>query len=609
MNKKKYLLYSVILSSFLVSCGNNGDKNTQNTISQNRTDNTTSGIMIGEDYKDLTYDPVVQVFNERKKVLKNVSSAQLALVHGKCDGKDLTQTQCVEKNISFRKANIPKENLSAKTVGSVLTEIKNSRICLDLNDDNLCGWDEPLAVTTDKFNFVLKLTEEQKRDKTHKIIAVRGVNASSNKNEITILKGENEDGVVLSPFSTFKIVNPSKNLDNIFPSINGSDKLQKYKDALILQKTIDILVSSYDLKKDKDIINKDIELYKLLGDNLSTSLKDTVNALSNTYVNNAKKAVKKLIDQVNAITLTQENKEALVIVLNDRLSDAKEHFRKNSGELILEPINADTLVYDAIKSMLEDIGVEGIDDTMINGIKDYISNNPLKISDLENLEKVSKAEESNKAFTNLKIQLEKKANATSELLILKALVVGNKLEIYYSENDDLKLSDESKEYLNGTNKTTEEKKYIIRKVYTIEGLEYDVKDISFDSQISKHTITFENEPTFKDGEKRLSINYLALKDSKGKYTKEKRAYSRIETLRSIPSTGQKLVWEKGDDASLGYGEDIKYKKLQSSDVVWTNEYTNLMWQDAPYEEGQNDVVTYGDAINYCENLTYCQTKW
>ncbi len=147
----------------------------------------------------------------------------------------------------------------------------------------------------------------------------------------------------------------------------------------------------------------------------------------------------------------------------------------------------------------------------------------------------------------------------------------------------------------------------IEKIYTIEGLNYEIDSSSWDDESSKNTITFVSPPTNKDGEKRVSINYLALKDSKGKYTKEKPVYSVIELPRGIPTTGQRKVWFEKDDGSLRYGEVLNFEVDASSDRVLTNEYTNLMWQDTSYtSEGDtpNDLITYEQAMNYCEKLSY-----
>ncbi len=602
MIRKRHLICSAILSSLLISCGGGGSEDGSHTSSVN-TNSMSKFVASGEYFDDLKYEPTVLAFEAQKKILKNMTASQLAVVNGDCDGKYSNSGKCANGKMLPRWVKIPKDfaQRDQEINGSILTGVKDSRICLDLNEDNLCGSEEPLAITTDESHFILKLTDEQK-NLTNNIIAVRGVNTNSNRNETTILKGENKNGVILSPYSTLMALNPSKAdaIRTMYPNMD-SNSTNNYKDALLLQKTIDILVASYDLKDDKKIINQDVEVYKLLANNLGTSLKNTVSALNNEHVNRAKTAVEKMIDEVDAINLQDDDKEALAVVLTDRLNDAKEHFRKNSGDLELDDIDGNNLKRDAIKSRLVEIGVEGIDDALM----DAVEQSGLSITDMEDFDKVSEAVKNYPELKKLKDQLEKKNNATSDLIILKALLVGDRLEVYFSDNEDLGLSDESEKLLSGEGKSEEEIKHIVEKVYTIEGLQYEVKSISFDKATSRNTIYFKTSPSFKDGPKRLKVNYLALKDTRGKYTREKQVYSIIESLRGIPATGQQKVWVQGDDGSFNYGLKLKHKKVdKNGDITWVNEKTNLMWQDAQYKEGENQNITYGEALNYCSDLTY-----
>ncbi len=591
MMKKRQLLLSIVLSSLITACnsGNSNNSTSNNGDTPQHTKN--SDFSANVEYST----PEKQAFEKNQKRLQElgvslVPEIQLGITKDGYSGKALSAL-----GKEYRKVTIP-DTYKTRTetiTGKILGDIKNSRICLDLNSDNLCNNNEPLAITKDDSTFELKVTQSEKNDQTKNIIAVRGLNTLSNRGEISILKAENKNGVVLSPFSTLLTVSPSKEteLKKIYGQDLESESL--YKKAVILQKVIDILASSYNKKEDTEIIAKNLEVYKLLADNLGDDLKTTIDSLTGTEVSKAKEAVKSMIEQVEDITLaTAKDKEALAVVLNSRLSDARTHFRTSDDELSLTNIEASSLVRDAIKIRLEEIGVEGIDEDMITA-----ANTLESIKDLEDIEKVKAKNNAN--LEPLITQLNKKNNATSQLLILKALLIGNSLEIYFAENSDIQLSDESKEDLKDIEK--------VKKIYTIEGLNYEIQSSTWDSEGSKNTITFVNVPTHKIGEKRISINYLALKDSKGKYTKEKPVYSAIELPRKIPQTGQRKVWFEKDDGSLRYGDVLNFVADQpaaNGQKVQKNDYTNLMWQDTLYQEGTNDNINYEQAKNYCEDLSY-----
>ncbi len=590
MMRKKQLLFSIVLSSLLLACSGESGSSTSVTSNENSKSNSNDSTMVLDTNARIDKTPEEYLYEINKDKFKNLSSIQLGITPDGYSGKVLANY------LDFRKVDIPDTyKTRTQTIsGSILGDVKNARICLDVNENNLCDNNEPLAITKEDSTFELKVTSEEKA-KDKNIIAVRGLNILANRSEVSILKAENKDGVVLSPFSTLLALAPG--IKNSLENIYGNDLESKelYKESLVLQKAVDILASSYNKKEDKEIIAKSLEVYGEIANNLNTSLENTIENLTGTEISKAKEAVKDMVNQVNAINLsTPKHKEALAVILNSRLNDARTHFRTSDGDLSLAQIEGSSLVKDAISIRLKEIFMtnEDISEDILTAAESLDS-----IKDLEDIEKVKAKNEP--ALEPLVIQLNKRNNATSELLILKALLIGNKLEIYFAENSEIGLSDESKADLENIEK--------VKKIYTIEGLNYEIQSSSWDDEGSKNTITFVDIPTHKAGEKRIYINYLALKDTKDKYTKEKPVYSVLELPRKIPTTGQRKVWFEKDDGSLRYGEVLNFVVDESSDRVLKNEYTNLMWQDAPYTDTgdtPNDVITYEQAQNYCENLSY-----
>ncbi len=592
MGTKKQLLLSIVLSSFLVSCGGESGKTPKNdTKSVNKQAQTSSNVS-DKSVKTVYSTPEQEAFTRYEKYTKNLSEIKLGIT------KDGNSGKYAKTAKDYRRVKIPKDygKNTVSLKGEVLTGIENSRICLDTNKNNLCDLYEPLALTDNDAKFTLKIKEEQKGK--YNILAVRGLDYQANRYITSILRVKNDntdlENVQIEPLSTLLSVNPGldkakaqKVIGDVF------SKLKAYKNRILFQRTVDIITTSFNLKEDIAIVNKNIEVYKLLSENLGDDLSSTLDNISDTNVKKTVVALKNLIKKVDALELTDDLKESYAVVLDSKVQEAVEHFRNSSDDLELDVsnINKANLRKEAIEKRLEDIGVDPITDELVKAALD----SDLKIRDLEDISKVRKVE----GLETLEKQLNKKANATSELLILKSLLSGNKLEIYYSED----ISEESKESLRDKNN--------IKKIYTIEGLDYKIQSSSWDDTGFKNTIIFERVEG-KEGEKRLYINYLAIEDTHGKFTKEKPVYSSIEYPRSVPLTGQKKVWVEGDDGSFQYGSKISYKRETSTagDVVWSGKSSNLMWQDAPYEKGVNDVITYDEAKKYCENLSYAgKSDW
>ncbi len=389
MTRKKQLLFSIVLSSLLVACGGggNGSSNSSsasndNSSASNNVNNSTNNTMVldGDFRKDKT--PEEYLYEVHKDKFKNLSSIELGITHDGYSGKALTN------QLDFRKVDIPDTYKTRKETiqGSILGDIKNARICLDTNANNLCDNNEPLAITKEDSTFKLEVTPSEKSDSNTNIIAVRGLNIQSNRSEISILKGENKEGVVLSPFSTLLVLAPS--IETTLKSIYGNDLESEalYKDALVLQKAVDILTSSYNLKEDVEIIAKSLEVYGLIANNLSNDLKSTIDSLTGTEISKAKEAVKSMIEQVDAITLTtSKDKEALAVVLDSRLNDARTHFRTSDDDLSLTQMQGTSLIKDAISIRLKEIFMtdEDISEDMLNAAESLE-----KIKDLEDIEKV-----------------------------------------------------------------------------------------------------------------------------------------------------------------------------------------------------------------------------
>ncbi len=601
MLKKKHLICSIVVSLFLISCGGGSGSDSRSSKASHK--DSVSNISKPTDIKTLGLDAAGQYIEKKKKALKNISSAQLAILSGECSGKNIFSGKCIDNKFT-RNVEIPEDNATKQIIsGKILTDIKDARICLDINKDNMCGWNEPLTLSDAEGKFELKV-DKDKDYKNLNIIALRGFDNKTYRDVKSVLMMKYPDGsftdLEISPYSTLIVKNYGSD-DPSFKTalgLDGANELTKYKNLVLFEKILDILLAPTNIQKsDKEIIDEKLKLYGEMPVKFkytSSDMNVVLDSLTDTNQRKSVNALKQLRQKVINLTLTQDLKESYAIILNSKVLEAQNHFRKSDENLSLNlsDLNASDLKTNAIKIRLKEIGLENITNEMVNAV---VSNN-LKIRDLENIDMVANIS----ALDPLEELLRKQENATSQLFLQSVLLTGSTLDIFYYTSGGLGLSESSKAKL--------KIKENVEKIYTIEGLSYkEVQSVSWDDTASKHTITFTTPPASKGDARRLHVNYLALEDTDGKFTPKKPQYAYIGSPRKIPATGQEKVWAKYDDGSYQYGMKPDYKKTSvGSDKVVNSTKTNLQFQDASYADGVNDNITYDEATAYCENLTYAE---
>lgn len=607
----KNIALSIGLCLILSACGDSSNDDINNSSNENlsKDSNVLINTNSSKNTENLSFDAVGLYQESKKKLLKNISSVQLAKLSGECAEKYSYTDKCIENKFS-RNVVIAIDNKEKVTLsGKILTDIRDARVCLDINEDNLCGWNEPLAISKSNGSFDLKVDKDGEYKNKYgtsfkpNIIAIRGFDNKTYRDSKTIFKLKYPENTLtdleLSPYSTIMLANAyisdvgKDNLKTIL-GLNESNNVLTYKKNILFERVIDIILTPIlGQKTDKEIMDARFKFYGniLVYPYEKTNLTSIIEDLKKSHEKKVITTLKSLIEKVDALNLTEDLKESYAVVLRSKVLAAQKHFRKSDENLTLDLSNLVTskLKSEAIKIRLAEIGLSNITDEMIT----VVENNNLKIRDLEDIYMVKDIPE----LDELEKLLDKKNKATSKLFIQSVLLSDKTLEVYYYTSAKLSLSESSKAKLN-----TKEN---IEKIYTIEGLNYEIESVSWNNSESKHIIKFVNKLTSKGQARRLYVNYLALEDTDGKYTPAKPKYAYIGSPREIPITGQEKVWEKYDDGSYQYGMNPNYqKKIIGSDKVLNSQKTNLQFQDTPYVDGTNDNIIFQKAIEYCENLSY-----
>lgn len=489
--------------------------------------------------------------------------------------------------------------------------VESSRICLDLNKNNFCDYNEPLSVSDSKGEFELKvpLTKVVKtklQNEPVMILASRGTDINTNRKYMAFLKtptpsqASASNVIRLSPLETLMVTQLKDINDkdefkrqlsqkqNELKTIFGND-LGLYKANLKFQKTAQLLSSS--LQNENEI--QSLESLRKIYSNFVTNSNDFdtfVDTIANQEAKNVTEVAKKVANWVEQIDLSnQAKRESISILVDGKINEAQVHFRNSKGEFSTSDIDVNNVQDEAIRLRIREIGLSNVTQEMIDAVK---SNN-IALSDLDNVEKIENIE----ALKPLSELLKKKANAKSELFILKSLISSDftKLNIYFSHP----LNKESQKKLADTDE--------VKKIYTITGLSYgSIIKSEYDENENVNTLTFDSKVTINSSAQ-IVINELMIADSKDIYSRPSPTPTYIETPRYLPKTGQKYVFTAYDDGSLSYGADLEYKKTAaglSSDIA------NLQWEDISFTSGTNDVITYSQAKSYCEGATtYGYNDW
>lgn len=490
--------------------------------------------------------------------------------------------------------------------------IESSRVCLDFNNNNLCNYYEPLGTSNINGEFVFKVPMTQRNKDLlsngvpKRVLASRGRDVNTARKFMAFLKAplseQNSQDMQINPLDTLVLthldgVNNQSDFNSqlslktdkakkLFANSNG-----EYKNNLILQKTVQLMAMALDPDGEKEILEKIKETYENI-DLDSSSYKQALDNISDAKLKTAVKEAKNLITAIENTDLNNTSKrQSLMVLLDAKINEAKVFFRNSDEEFSTSPIDTNNLEDEAIKTRLKEIGLieSKITPQMIKTIKD----NNIKLVDLDKLEKV----ENIPGLEKLAELLKKKQNANSGLFVLKSFINGDKteLKVFFSH----KLSEESKQLLEDINE--------VKKIYTIKGLTYEMESSSYDELENVNIIRFAN-PAIVGKNPSIFINELTLSDENDIYARALAKPTAIEYPRSVPKTGQVLVYKQGDDGSYGYGSDMNYEKLPGSGVI--SGVANLQWQDEPYMDGTNDNITFTQASTYCKNLNlYGYSDW
>lgn len=491
--------------------------------------------------------------------------------------------------------------------------VESARICLDLNKNNLCDYNEPLTTSNNKGEFELKVplietTKTKLENEPIMILASRGVDINTNRKYMAFLKApspESEAKLSLTPLGTLALTQLDgetdkgvfstklaqkkealKTLTGVTDIFDGSSS--SFKENLKVQKISQLLstgLGSTDEKATLESLKKTYEAFSLS----KTTYPELIDSVQDSKLKKATQEAKKIANAIEKVDLTDKGqRESISVLVDGKVQEAQIHFRNSNQDFTSSDIDTTNLQDEAIRLRIKQIGLSNVTADMIKAVKD----GGLSLSELEDIKKI----ENIPALKPIADLLKKKANATSKLFILKSLISGDftELKIYFSHP----LNKESQRKLTS--------KEDVKSVYTISGLTYELSSSTYDETENVNTLTFK-APAKLQANAQIYINELTLADSGDVYSRPSPQPTNIETPRYLPTTGQVHVWSKYDDGSFGYGADLKYQKTAaglSSDVA------NLQWQDISFVKGINDVLTFAEAKKYCEGATtYGFSDW
>lgn len=585
MNKN--ILLSVILCSYFAGCGSN---------STNTDETKTANTMQKNDISSL------KKLNTEKLNIESLTFKEIQ-----------AKNEIVEKNHIkiLNDKNIPKKTFKGVVFNS---NIKNARVCLDFNNNNICDFLEPLTVTNNKGEFDLKvpLTKENEdklnQNKVYTLLSSRGEDTDVARKFMAYLKAPLLNNEELTPIGTFlmqtfveddfedknlfisKLQNKKTLIANLFniPQDDIFSHNSSYKQNLILQKTAQLLSQTHDNSSDMQSLQALKKTYEILAKKLNSS-SDYENLLQNIDDEKlllAKKSAINIAKSINKIDLENNiQRQSLVSLLDHDINLARDHFRNKSSEFILNEINENTLVDDALVARLVDIGLSK---NVALTLLDEIKTNNLFIKDLDNLKKIQPIAKL-KPLTQL---LKQQANANSELFVLKSVIKNNTLSVFFSHE----ISKQSIEKLKNINN--------IHQIYTISGLLFEVVSTSYDEVKNVNILTLKDMKIIKSPQ--IYINKLALSDKYGVFTKDATYITQIETMRYLPKTHQEYVFVKNDDASINYGTNLNYQQAQGL----ISNISNLQFEDIEFKDNVNDNINKNEAVKYCQNATtYGYNDW
>ncbi len=490
--------------------------------------------------------------------------------------------------------------------------IEKSRVCLDYNNNNLCDYYEPLGTPNRSGVFELKVPvgndkigemNKQHLDDASKqirVLASRGTDVNTARMFMAFLKAplpaKESEQIELSPIKTLVLtkLDDINDKDTFDTSLNENiqkaktlfnGEIEKYKENLIFQKTAQLLSMTLDPKDQKQTLEKLKDTYKSI-DLDASNYEQALTNLQDVKLKTAVTEAKNMATAIKSVDLNNSTeRESLAVLLDAKVNEAKVFFRNSDNVDFKSEIEITGNLQDqAIKVRLKEIGLAGskITADMINAVK----NNNLKLEDLDKLDKVDGVS----GLEKLAELLKKKQNATSELFVLKAFInkTQTELKVFFSH----KISQESKTLLSSVDE--------VKKVYTMEGLTYtSISSTRYEEGENVNIITFSSPVELKQNPT-IVINELTLSDADDIYARALADPTAIETVRTLPVTGQEMVFMEGDDGSYQYGEQMNYVKV--GEVV-RSPIANLEWEDGAFISGTNDDVTIGEAKKYCSSLT------
>ncbi|MCJ8326499.1 MAG: DUF1566 domain-containing protein [Campylobacterales bacterium] len=544
--------------------------------------------------------------NKSKTILMSLALSSLLIGCGSSssDNKIDDKKQEKKQEKSQEKSQETNKNQLNSISGKIIDGyIDGAKVCIDINANNKCDNNEIQELTDDKGNYSL-VTSEIKDISKYNIIAYGGIDLDTNKKFHGVLKSviTDKNNLNITPITTLlssslilnddlentkKILKEKKNtlakiLDLNVDDLDKDPLILKdnkvYKKALAIQKAVEILAS---------IDGDYLKVYSTLANSMNTQngLKELISNSFNSS-NKTFAAAIQLVDDISKLSdnASLEDRINVAKISNAKSINARKHFQNSDEELLADPINFENLKYDLAKIKLQEIGLA---DGLLNDISKILVDNNIKDSDFSNNEKL-------KDIVGLEVLIKlnmKKENATSKLKVLKVVQNKDSLEIYFSH----KVSQESIDFLSDINN--------IKYVYNIKGLSYKLSESTYNAEKKLNVITFEQDSLKSNNIKKdLFLVPMSMEDEDKKYNLNKIVKISIEKSRLVPKTGQKLVWEKYDDASLSdIGTDLEYKKENNSLI---SNIANLQWQDQKFSKGENSNINISQAKNYCENLNF-----